>query len=104
MEKSTPGTSSTQGPAWPWYSARAAKPGTSSTSSTMASSPFDFVFSRLGVMGVSVGIMTIWWWILKSERMGLEREMMRFKRERLVGSLRRLREERVAGDSGGDGG
>ena len=36
--------------------------------------------------------------------MGLEREMMRFKRERLVGRLRRLREERVAGDSGGDGG
>jgi hypothetical protein len=35
--------------------------------------------------------------------MGLEREMMRFKRERLVGSWRRLREERVAGDSGGDG-
>jgi hypothetical protein len=35
--------------------------------------------------------------------MGLERERMRFKRERLVGSCRRLREERVAGDSGGDG-
>jgi hypothetical protein len=32
--------------------------------------------------------------------MGLEREIMRFKRERLVGSWRRLREERVAGDSG----
>ena len=30
--------------------------------------------------------------------MGLEREMMRFKREILVGSWRRLREERVAGD------
>ena len=35
--------------------------------------------------------------------MGLEREMMRFKIERLVGSWRRLREERVAGDSDGDG-
>ena len=44
---------------WPWYSTRAATLGTSSTSSTMASSPFDFVFSRSGVMGVSVGIMTI---------------------------------------------
>ena len=43
----------------PWYSACAATPKTSSTSSTMASSSFDFVFSRLGVMGVSVGIMTI---------------------------------------------
>jgi hypothetical protein len=32
--------------------------------------------------------------------MGLERERMRFKRERLVRSWRRLREERVAGDSG----
>jgi hypothetical protein len=42
-------------------------------------------------------------WILKSKRMGLERERMRFKRERLVGSWRRLREERVAGDSSGDG-
>jgi hypothetical protein len=37
---------------------------------------------------------------LKSERTGLERERTRFKRERLVGSWRRLREERVAGDSG----
>ena len=35
--------------------------------------------------------------------MGLERERMIFKRERLVGSWRRLREERVASDSGGDG-
>jgi hypothetical protein len=35
--------------------------------------------------------------------MGLEREMMRFKREILVGSWRRLREEIVASDSGGDG-
>ena len=35
--------------------------------------------------------------------MGLEREMMRFKGEILVRSWRRLREERVAGDSGGDG-
>ena len=35
--------------------------------------------------------------------MGLERENMRFKIKRLVGSWRRLREERVAGDSGGDG-
>ena len=43
----------------PWYSTRAATPGTSSTSSTMASSPFDFVFSHSGVMGVSVGIMMI---------------------------------------------
>jgi hypothetical protein len=32
--------------------------------------------------------------------MSLERESMRFKRERLVGSWRRLREERMAGDSG----
>jgi hypothetical protein len=40
---------------------------------------------------------------VERERMGLEREMMRFKRERLVGSWRRLREERVAGDSDGDG-
>jgi hypothetical protein len=32
--------------------------------------------------------------------MGLERGMMRFKRERLVGSWRRLREERVADNSG----
>jgi hypothetical protein len=35
--------------------------------------------------------------------MGLEKERMRFKRERLVGSWRRLREEKAAGDSGGDG-
>ena len=35
--------------------------------------------------------------------MGLERERMRFKRERLVGSWRRLREERVASDFGGEG-
>jgi hypothetical protein len=40
---------------------------------------------------------------VERERMDLEREMMRFKRERLVGSWRRLREERTAGDSGGDG-
>jgi hypothetical protein len=36
--------------------------------------------------------------------MGLEREKMRFKGERSVGSWRRLKEERVAGDSSGDGG
>ena len=42
----------------PWYSVQAATLGTSSTSSTMASSPFDFVFSHSGVMGVSVGIIT----------------------------------------------
>jgi hypothetical protein len=35
---------------------------------------------------------------------GLERKRMRFKREILVGSWRRLREERVAGNFGGDGG
>ena len=44
---------------WPWYSTRAATPGTSSTSSTMASSPFDFVFSRSSEMGVSVSFVTI---------------------------------------------
>jgi hypothetical protein len=32
--------------------------------------------------------------------MGLETEIMRFKRERLVGSWKRLREERVADDFG----
>ena len=36
--------------------------------------------------------------------MGLERERMRFKREILVGSWRRLREERVADNFDGDGG
>ena len=36
----------------------------------------------------------------KSERIGLERKRMRCKSERMVGSWRRLREERVAGDFG----
>ena len=43
----------------PWYSACAATLETSSTSSMMASSSFDFVFSRSSVMSVNVGIMTI---------------------------------------------
>ena len=39
----------------------------------------------------------------ESERMGLERND-EILRERLVGSWRKLREEIVAGDFGGDGG